>query len=196
MREKVNKLKCCCISYINCCNSITTAPTMSIYIFLSTVIKVLSLLLLPALVVGQCANPMPSGACCEADGFFTEADPEVPLQGSLIKNSHSCSSQIRYLSKLSLTLVGLLVLLQLRGRNGHSQAVRAPPGGRTPSSVRRGPGLVHLQGRCRLRKPTLQRRLCLHDNNPHNTNDNYGLWAHCGLRRARRRLLPWPVQLP
>ena len=56
---------------------------MSIYIFLSTVIKVLSLLLLPALVVGQCANPMPSGACCEADGFFTEADPEVPLQGSL-----------------------------------------------------------------------------------------------------------------
>ena len=42
-------------------------------------IKVLSLLLLPALVVGQCANPMPSGACCEDDGFFTEADPEVPL---------------------------------------------------------------------------------------------------------------------
>jgi len=39
--------------------------------------KVLSLLLLPALVVGQCANPMPSGACCEDDGFFTEADPEA-----------------------------------------------------------------------------------------------------------------------
>ena len=39
--------------------------------------KVLSLLLLPTLAMGQCANEMPSGACCDADGFFQEADPEV-----------------------------------------------------------------------------------------------------------------------
>merc|ERR1711863_254326 len=38
---------------------------------------VLSLLLLPTLAMGQCANEMPSGACCEADGFFTEADPQA-----------------------------------------------------------------------------------------------------------------------
>merc|ERR1711934_909545 len=38
---------------------------------------VLSLLLLPTLAMGQCANEMPSGACCDADGFFQEADPEA-----------------------------------------------------------------------------------------------------------------------
>ena len=69
-------------------------PQRAYIYFLSTVIKVLSLLLLPALVVGQCANPMPSGTCCEDDGFFTEADPEVPLQGALFKTSRSCSCQI------------------------------------------------------------------------------------------------------
>ena len=41
------------------------------------VLEVLSLLLLPTLAMSQCANEMPSGACCDADGFFTEADPEV-----------------------------------------------------------------------------------------------------------------------
>jgi len=38
---------------------------------------VLSLLLLPTLAMSQCANEMPSGRCCEADGFFAEADPEA-----------------------------------------------------------------------------------------------------------------------
>ena len=50
-------------------------PCCIIMIVIQT--KVLSLLLLPSLVMGQCANEMPSGACCEADGFFTEADPRV-----------------------------------------------------------------------------------------------------------------------
>ena len=50
-------------------------PCCIIMIVIQT--KVLSLLLLPSLVMGQCANEMPSGACCEADGFFTEADPQV-----------------------------------------------------------------------------------------------------------------------
>ena len=34
MREKVKKSKCCCVSHINCINSITIAPTKSIYISL------------------------------------------------------------------------------------------------------------------------------------------------------------------
>merc|ERR1739844_391908 len=38
---------------------------------------VLSLLLLPTLAMGQCANEMPSGACCDADGFIQEADPDA-----------------------------------------------------------------------------------------------------------------------
>ena len=38
--------------------------------------KVFPLLLLPTLAMGQC-DEMPSGACCEADGFFQEADTEV-----------------------------------------------------------------------------------------------------------------------
>ena len=55
--------------------SLQNWPPCIIMIVIQT--KVFSLLLLPSLVMGQCANEMPSGACCEADGFFTEADPQV-----------------------------------------------------------------------------------------------------------------------